>query len=78
MNNGRYIDISHIFSFLSRYYTLSTTVQRHIIVSGLLAYSVKVITVLRAASGPDAAAIAARGKTQNSYMGILPWECQLF
>ena len=46
------------------------------------AYSVRLIpnghNCARGRVAPDSTTNGARGKTQNCYMGILPWESQLF
>ena len=67
-------DISHLFSFLSRYYTLSTTVQRAADNVRLIGLFRKGHTVRQTCVGPDATAFARAGKSLNSYMRYLGLE----
>ena len=76
MNNGRYI--SFIFLFVQVLYSEYHCAAAH--------NSVRLIGLFRKGHNCAQSCVGARrrsysrarGKTQNSYMGILPWECQLF
>ena len=65
------MDISHLFSFLTMFLSLRTTVQSAADDARLLAYSVKVMSVRQGCVGPAVTALARPGKSLSCYMKLL-------